>query len=239
MNEKNNYVKESASAYMEDYDYGTAHEQFYDAIVVDPDSNLSPEQKRAFLDHMHRALNYYKVRKRPQAIADLNKAAQISPENPQPYFLSACLYYEEENYVRAVEGFKKACELAPGDIETQRFLAISYYRNGEYDKAIEMLKMALTINSGHADTHFNLARCYLDRGDYKEAVLAIDRAIEINPEKAVYYVVRGMVWISLNAYSLALDDFLKCQELGGSIEKRVMQFIQSEAAKEKLSGKAQ
>jgi tetratricopeptide (TPR) repeat protein len=81
-----------------------------------------------------------------QALADLNKAAQLNPNNPYVYQMRAWAHNVLGNKQKALEDFDRSLSLAPNNSWTHWNIAVYYALSGEKEKSLAALRSAIRIN---------------------------------------------------------------------------------------------
>ncbi len=138
----------------------------------------------------------YKLEKYKEALEDLDKAIEISPEVAGFYRLRAQTYMKLKDSRKAMQDMEYASKLDPYDKEirkTHEWLLVNegyslrHTKNKSYE--IDKYNAALRINPNNADTYARRARAYLAQGKNELAVKDLDKAIKLEPNEIEHYVL--------------------------------------------------
>ncbi|MGI8906415.1 MAG: tetratricopeptide repeat protein [Candidatus Sumerlaeaceae bacterium] len=119
-----------------------------------------------------------------EAEADLVKAIELMPKNPQAQMALGDLYELKRNYTKSIACYTKAIELRPDLGRAHNGLGAQYQLSGRQDDAIAEYRKAVTCDPFDEKAHLNLANIYLSRRDWKSAEAAERTALTINPSIA-------------------------------------------------------
>jgi hypothetical protein len=86
--------------------------------------------------------------------------------------------------------------------------------NKDYDKAITYLKEGLKLEPTNFAIANNLGNCYKEKKYYVEALKYFNITIELNATLINTYQSRGICYINLEKYQLAINDFTFCIDQG-------------------------
>lgn len=113
------------------------------------------------------------------AKADILKALEFSPEDPDIMHAMGLVFYEEDNFEEAAAWYRKAIDIAPRHEKAWNDLGVIHFRRGEYESARQCFEKAVGINPDFADAWFNLADTYDELGlkaEYRRALEALNTA---------------------------------------------------------------
>jgi tetratricopeptide (TPR) repeat protein len=167
-------------------------------------------QGRIGIDPVEREINtlyskaeiYLNQRNYDDAIASLEKALSLKPEDPKPiedrlsqvFGERGDYYYANNNYQEAAESYEKAIELNSNIVDYHYNLGWSYYMIGRnkresgraytnyYRRAIPPFKKAIEIDSGHVRSYNALARIYIKLNNQTEAIKMLQQIIRVAPD---------------------------------------------------------
>jgi tetratricopeptide (TPR) repeat protein len=97
----------------------------------------------------NRAVIFYDLGKKEEAIADIEQVLEINPNVHFAYFFYGFIFYNDKDFERALEWFSKAIELKPDYKKAYLMRAKTFEKLGETNKArsdLEKLK-ELEINA--------------------------------------------------------------------------------------------
>ncbi len=133
----------------------------------------------------------YKAGEMDAAIAELDKALEVSPDYIGAYYLKTVVYKKKEDdemlKSTALEGIAKADASNETKYKEKiQSLANSHFLKkgndaktaGNYDEAITNLNSALEFNSSDVTSLYLLSSSYLEKGSYDEAIEAGNKGVE-------------------------------------------------------------
>lgn len=127
-----------------------------------------------------------------EALANLNKAAGLSPNDFRPHALAGYVYSAQRKLKSASEAFTAAIRLQPLRKELYLAKAQADYLRNAHEEALEACRKATEIDPNYAEAHLmigNLLR--FDDKRRPEAIAALQSAIRINPRLAAPYDYLG------------------------------------------------
>ena len=160
-----------------------------------PISFLRSEQEsksRETDDLVRAAYELYQQGKLDEALADLNKAAALSPSDFRPLVLSGYVYSAQRKLKSASEAFAAAIRLQPARKELYLAKAeVDSWRNA-HDEALAACRKATEVDPTYAEAYSmigDLLRFDVERR--AEAIAALRSAIKLNPKLPQPYGVLG------------------------------------------------
>ena len=143
------------------------------------------------------------------AAVDLSRAIELGETASAVYngrgMALTNLGYSEE----ALEDFHAAIEADPRNTDPYMNAAVLYTNLGDRDAAIELLEQALE----HApESHLMAVTLQMMRQDWQQTTLAASEAIASGSDDPFFYMWRGVAYLELSEYQLALDDFLQVRD---------------------------
>lgn len=157
---------ELGSTYAATRNSAAALEAFQKAIEADP-KQVTPYKILAFM--------YIGIGKKDDAIATLEKAQKIAPDDHDVSANLSTLYVLQKRYAEAAVLFDAEAKAHPGDVRAQVNLGIALLKSNNIDRGMEVLHKALEIDSGaeilnnvayelaESDTHLPEALGYAQR----------------------------------------------------------------------------
>jgi WD40 repeat protein/Tfp pilus assembly protein PilF len=132
----------------------------------------------------YRAVNHLFLRQYEQALADLEKALAIQPEQPRVCNKLAWAYVSGPEKLRdpakALPLAERAVRLAPNQASYLNTLGVAQYRAGKYADARATLEKSLRAGAGRSDAFdlYFLALCHHRLGDAVKARECYERAVK-------------------------------------------------------------
>jgi len=146
------------------------------------DAIAKPERQHWTLFYF-RGSSYERLKEWPKAEADLKKALELYPDQPQA--LNYLGYTWVDMSMNLDEGFKmlqRAVELAPRDGYIVDSLGWAHYRLGQYDQAVVDLERAVLLRPSDPTINDHLGDAYWRVGRKLEAHFQWNHARDLKPE---------------------------------------------------------
>lgn len=166
-------------------------------------SYLSTHTPRA-IDYFGRAMDYFTLRNYTDAIKDLDKAIELTPDFTLAYFLrsNARLHNSRLESMEKEQSMPKNMGLAPKSNSIMIEEAL-----GDINKVIE-------LSPRMAFAHYNKGNILVYNNDYTSAISAYTNAIELKPDLGEAYYNRGYLYLKLGNREAGIADLSKAGELG-------------------------
>ncbi len=159
--------------------------------VALPGAEANRLEARALLARASSRLDRRTVEMRRMAIADLEAATLLEPENAEAQLLLARTYYTAGFLKLAMRRFELVASIAPNDPEARYGLGqvwrrdfLKYLESRSLDRAIEHLDRAARLEPRHVDSWLMLSSLLIERGDLVRAHSAAESALEAEPGRA-------------------------------------------------------
>jgi tetratricopeptide (TPR) repeat protein len=127
-------------------------------------------------------------------LADLTRAAERDPENPEVLMDLGNLYYDREDWDRAIASYEKARRKAPKNPNLLSDLGAAHRNRGEFDLALAYFQKARENDSNHWQSLLNqvLVEAY-DRKDAKAAQRLLDELKKRYPQIPQVDRIQGQI----------------------------------------------
>jgi uncharacterized protein (TIGR03032 family) len=116
-----------------------------------------------------------------EAIASLNQAIQLNPNNAKLYFSLSQSLKVQGDMETAAECLQKAIDLQPDFWGAYNNLGTIFQQQGNLKKAAECYTKALKYNPNFAQAQSNLASIWQLQGDLERAKESFNRALQLQP----------------------------------------------------------
>lgn len=157
------------------------------------------------IDYFGRAMDHVTVHNYDAAIADLDKALELTPDFASAWFLRSVARYR---IIEAKRG--EVTDITSDNTEQQ----IAARNRLAIDQILTDLDQAIQISPRMAPAWFNRGTILLMMKDYEGAIDAFTRAIEIEPDMAAAWFNRGYAHYSLGNRDAATADISRAGQLG-------------------------
>lgn len=154
-----------------------------------------------------RASLLFELKEHQEALADLNKAVQISDEHWRIFNLRANVYAELKDFDKALDDADRALKLAPKDPHPWITRANQRRSRGDLPGAVEDLEQALKLDPKNWRALVNRGIIHRDRSDTDKALKDFNAALENGGEPSNILIERGDLFKALGRYQEALEDY--------------------------------
>jgi len=149
----------------------------------------------------------------PKAVAYLDRALDLSPDNPELYNLRGIAYSKMDDVESARRDWNKVIELRPRDADPYLNIGSDSLRHNAIDEAISAFESAINLDPGNPTAHSNLGTAFERRDDLGKAIESYSRAIALDRQYSKAYSNRGYAYFRNGDYSLAIQDCDRAIEL--------------------------
>ena len=180
------------------------------------------EELKESLPEVHFSLGsiYQATGKTDQAISELKRGLQLSPNSEAGYVRLGSAYLSAGKKDEAIASFKKAIEVNPYNWALHSALGQAYFSLGDNAKALEEYKSVTQLEPDSADGWDNMASTYERMGNFQDAVAAYQKSIQLHPDWLTYANL-GYVYTTLKQFPEAIAALQKAVELGPNQELAV------------------
>jgi tetratricopeptide (TPR) repeat protein len=147
------------------------------------------------------------------AIADLNEALGIDPNNVAALATRGLLWQARDRPEEALADVNKALELDARNSDVFADRGMLYSSVKQYDKALADFERSIELGSRSASIHFFTGLIHIERHEMDKASVAINHALQIDPERADVLVGLGTIHMMLSEKDEALAAFNKAIQI--------------------------
>jgi Tfp pilus assembly protein PilF len=147
------------------------------ATSLKPTDHPDEGQARAWLSLGHLLEN----RKPEEALAAYQKAAALTPKDPEPHISAGLLQERQKNFSGAEAEYKEVLELDPHSTEALLGLTNLYMKSGRISDAEPMLRKIAADRPDDADIHLQLGRILAAQGKKDDAIPEFQTALKLSP----------------------------------------------------------
>lgn len=163
-----------------------------------------------------------------EAIADYNRAIELSPQCARAYNNRGGARLVLSKSAEAISDFNKAIDLEPTYVSAYHNRANAYLDSEQYDEAIVDYTKAIKLDPQFAKAYFGRGFAHLAMGHYDEAISDYTDAIRLNPSYARAYYTRAIGYAHLEEREKAVQDMLQAvaldQTLRADVQKASAEF---------------
>ena len=154
------------------------------------------------------ALVHFRAGREAEAIAALNRAAELREGFWEAYYLRGAVFRSLGGIDEANADFRKALELRPEAELARSALIDLYIESREPRRAMELVRAEINANPGAAEPYLHLATVHQLAGRRTEAMASVGLALEQDPNLPAAYLQLGELWLAeamLSGDPVALD----------------------------------
>jgi tetratricopeptide (TPR) repeat protein len=144
-----------------------------------------------------------------EAIDDLDRAAELDPQNATLYQNRGACYESLGDLDRAMANFRRAAQLDPTSAPAHASMGRRLSTAQDFAGAIRAYTRAIKCAPNDANLYSNRASCHARAGDAAAALADYDRSLAIFPPQIDIWIARGACRHELELYDLAVDDYTR------------------------------
>ena len=159
--------------------------------------------------------------KTPEAIAEFQQAAQVSPHEPNVHFGLGFLYWKSQDYEKAKAEFQAELANDGDNAQAWAYLGDTEMKLGNREQAASDLNKAIQLRS-------DIRLAYIDRGimlseenKYKDAIADFRKAIELDPGQPDAHYRLARAYQALGESTEAEKEFKRVQQLRQELDTRL------------------
>jgi tetratricopeptide (TPR) repeat protein len=147
------------------------------ATRLKPTAHVEEGQERAWLSLAHLIEN----RDPAQALEAYHKAAELTPNDPEPHLSAGLLEERQKDFSAAEAEYKKVLVRDPQSAEATIGLTNIYMKSGRVSEAEPLLRRLSSERADDAGLHLQLGRVLATQGKKDEAIAELQTALKLSP----------------------------------------------------------
>ena len=147
------------------------------ATQLKPTDHVEEGQARAWLSLGH----LLEKHKPDEALNAYQKAAALTPKDPEPHLSAGLLYERQKDFSKAEAEYQQVLALDPSLNEAVIGLTNLYMKSGRLAEAEPLLRQLASQRPDDAGLHLQLARVLAAKGSKDEAITEIQAALKLSP----------------------------------------------------------
>ncbi|GAA5979871.1 hypothetical protein JCM10908_001447 [Rhodotorula pacifica] len=176
-----------------------------------PQGSLTTEEAKSEALNM-RATFKFIMSDAEGALADLDEATKVKPDNAQSWVKKASVHMELGKPDEAMSDFEKALEIDPENADVFYHRGQVYFITGEFDRAIQEYRRSAELDPSYIFCHIQLAVAQYKAGSTQKALVLFDRLVEKNPRNPDVYNYYGELLLDQQRFEDAVGAFDKAIE---------------------------
>lgn len=177
--------------------------------------------------HYETALDLFEQGQYDKAIAQIDKAIQNSPQNPDFYSTKGVFLHRMNDPIRAIESYQQALSVAPDHCFSHYNLGLIYMRQNKILQAINEWEAVIRIKPRDVDAIFNIAVALSHLGKAKQAVPFYEKVIQIQPDHVQAHQNLGVIYRDEGDFVKAKYHLSRLKEL----DSTYIEVVESEIIK--------
>lgn len=164
--------------------------------------------------YYNRGTFYEKTGNYNKALADLDKAITLKPDDFEAYNNRGNVYAHLGNYRQAIDEYNKVIEINPSYIDAYNSRGFTYYLLRNYQSAIENYNKAIKIDPEDSNAFNNRGLAYLSLGNQKRAIDDLKKAMSLEPLNPKTYYNLALAYQRHGNNREAMINFRKAASMG-------------------------
>lgn len=200
------------------------------------DKRKSPKERAALLESRGHAL--YRLEKLDAALADLDAAIKLDPQNPSPYNRRGITLRKKGEYDQAIESYNAAIGLNPKISSHYLNRGIAFRFKRDHDNALADMNALIAMKPNEARGYNERAIVYRLKRDFARARADHDKAISFDSKNSLYYSERALTSEAAQDFRSALTDIRQAASLDPGNASLTRSLTRLEARLAQQSGTA-
>lgn len=167
--------------------------------------------------YQRRAAVYLKFKAFDQALANLDKAIELSPAEAAYYDTREAVYCELKQFDRALTDANHVIEIYPKSGRSYVSRGFIYMKQRDEARALADFEEAIRLNPQDSLAYINESAVYARMGKYQLAYDSADKAIKIDATNSGGFCNRGEAAFNLHRYEDAIADLTRSIEIGKTL----------------------
>jgi tetratricopeptide (TPR) repeat protein len=188
----------------------------FNAVHPEPDYHrkIVSDQYAESLFYANRSVNLIRAGQQREGFANLRRAIELVPDNPDLWINLGAFYGKRGNYQAAIDTYDVALTIDAGNKGAISGLSRAYGNLGDEEQARYYADQVKRYREKNAFYHFALAQAQYERENYDGALDAINTAIGLKRRNARFYFMRGLAEQKLGDTQAAKKSFRRAERLG-------------------------
>jgi curved DNA-binding protein CbpA len=161
-------------------------------VIAGRELAVAPPASDASL-YRERAIASYRSGDLAHAIAKLDEAIRLDPDNAQGYHIRANAWNEMGVFDRAVADYDEAIRIDPNNAAVFHDRSTMWQRKGKFDMALVDLDRAIRLSFADASIYCDRGLVWYEKGRRDRAIADFNHAIKLDPGSAAACISRGLI----------------------------------------------
>jgi tetratricopeptide (TPR) repeat protein len=169
-------------------------------VPARPDPELATRYFNAGFAH-------YEAKEYREAIADFNRALEITKNDLDTLFYRSNSYVEIKDYDSAIAGYTELIRLKPDNVACYNNRGVAYTDKRDIEKAIADFNQAIRLDPNDAMAYNNRGTAYGSKGDIEKAIADFNQALRLDPNYVEAYYNRGVAYGDKGDHDREISDY--------------------------------
>ena len=170
-----------------------------------------PDNAKTITNHANIKLDMGQIQ---GAIAELEKALALDPNEDKIYSLYGLAYSKLGLKEKAIAHFSQAIELNPKSAINYVNRAVAYMKSGEYQQALEDCNKAISLDDRLTLAYRNRASIWSKVGELEKSLSDMDTCTNREPQNALFHFHKAQYYVKVNRWEKALESYKTALKLG-------------------------
>jgi tetratricopeptide (TPR) repeat protein len=153
--------------------------------------------------HYETALDLFEQGQYEKALAQLDKAIQKAPENPDYHSAKGVFLHRMNDALRAIDAYKDALKVDPEHSFSHFNLGLIYMRQNKAVQAITEWQEVIKVKPKDVDAIFNIAVALSHLGKSHQAIPFYEKVIKLQPDHVQAHQNLGVIFRDAGDFSKA------------------------------------
>ncbi|MGK5091814.1 tetratricopeptide repeat protein [Deltaproteobacteria bacterium TL4] len=141
-----------------------------------------------------RGIRYQKKKQWDSAIVAYNKAAELSPEDPDIYNNLGAVYANTKEYDKALEQYEKSLELDPKSVKTLNNAGVVHMQKEQWTDAENKFRRGMASDLDTPESYVNLSLMYKKSDRVDDSLAILNQTLTLFPKYDLAYYYLGQVY---------------------------------------------
>jgi len=163
--------------------------------------------------HYILGLNYYRMKRFPDAIAHLQRVLELSPEYALAAYQLGLSYARSGDMENAIRMLKRTLELDATNFDAAYNLGAAYLQKKMVPEAVAALRQAESVAPDYPLPHKALGEVLLYQGQLDEAIVELQKAAELLPRDASIHADLAQAYSAKGMDQQAQEEMRRAQQV--------------------------
>jgi tetratricopeptide (TPR) repeat protein len=159
------------------------------------------------------------------ALAELQAAVRLMPDQPALHLYIGRLCLQQQQYAEAETAFLRGTELQPDNPTGFFLLGVADLALARYELAEQSLQHALELNPDLTAARFQLIKAWTQQGKFPKALKVLNKMLQKQPEASAVHRWKGDVFTAMGEFEKAIVAYRSAIEFGDALRDRYPELV--------------